>query len=81
MKKTISLLVAIMMLLSLQSTCFAGYEGKIEADSTQKVNLDFDFAVGSAYLIEAKTGKVLYAENEFKTASPASVKRCTHSAF
>ena len=36
-------------------------------------NLGFD--LGGAYLCEATTGKVLYAENEFNAASPASVTK------
>ena len=75
MKKIISALLFFVTLFSLQTVSFAGYEGKNEADVAQRANLDFDFTVGSAYLIEAKTGKVLYAENEFKTASPASVTK------
>lgn len=75
MKKIISVLLLFVMTVSLQTTIYAGYEGKSEAEHTQRVNLDFDFNVGGAYLIEAKTGKVLYAKDEYKAASPASVTK------
>ncbi len=50
----------------------SGAEDVIETDQTE---IDLGLDVGSAYLIEAKTGKVLYAENEFSAASPASVTK------
>ena len=76
MKKAISILIAFCILVSLQSLCFAGYEGKNPAeDGFMSTSADFDFDVSGAYLCEASTGKVLYSENEFKTQSPASVTK------
>lgn len=75
MKKIVSLLLLFTLIFSLKTVSFAGYEGKYEAEQLQRASLDFDFTVGGAYLIEAKTGKVLFSQNEFKTASPASVTK------
>lgn len=75
MKKIISIILFLTMTFSFQTTVLAGYEGKNEADESQRASLDFDFNVGGAYLVEASTGKVLYAKNEYKTASPASVTK------
>jgi D-alanyl-D-alanine carboxypeptidase (penicillin-binding protein 5/6) len=39
------------------------------------LNFELDFELGGAYLCEASTGKVLFAKDEFKAASPASVTK------
>ena len=75
MKKIIAILLLLAVISSIQISVFAGYEGKNEAEDSTSVNLDFGFELGGAYLIEARTGKVLYAKNEYKTASPASVTK------
>lgn len=76
MEKTISIILCTFVFLSVQITCFAGYEGKNPAENNSLLaNADFDFDVNGAVLVEANTGKVLYAENEYKTQSPASVTK------
>jgi len=79
MKKILSILLIIMLTLSLTSSVFAEGGTKSKADYSNDfyadANIDFDYQVGAAYLCEAKTGKVLYATNEFKAASPASVTK------
>ncbi len=76
MKKYLSLILALCIFLSLQISCFAGYEGNYGAENnSMTVSADFDFDVSGAYLCEASTGKVLYSENEYKTQSPASVTK------
>lgn len=78
MKKLISLLLVIIIFASVGIISFAENEGKREAEYTSLDKMsDFDlgYEVGGAYLCEATTGKVLYAENEFKPASIASVTK------
>ena len=78
MKRIISLLLAILILNSLSITSFAENKTKGEAEnieSSKKIDFDLSYDVGGAYLCEASTGKVLYSENEFKSASPASVTK------
>lgn len=48
-------------------------DGEVVETTTDEV--DLELGVGAAYLIEASTGRVLYAENEFSGASPASVTK------
>ena len=78
MKKTISLLLVILIISSLGIISFAEKEGKTEAEVTS-INNDTDFQLDydltAAYLCEASTGKVLYSMNEFKAASIASVTK------
>ena len=75
MKKIVALLLSLVIFLSLGLTSFAIFVPKSAAE-INSINASADFQlntqVGSAYLCEAKTGKVLYAENEFSAASPAS---------
>ena len=76
MKKTLSILLVGVIFLISGLTCFAGYEGKNQAENKfTSVNADFEFNVSGAFLCEASTGKVLYAENEYKAQSPASVTK------
>ena len=52
--------------------------GKSEAElilSNEANTFELSAGVGSAYLIEASTGKVIYAENEYKESYPASVTK------
>ena len=78
MKKLVVLLLAFTLFLSCGLSTFAVFLPKNAAE-INSVNTSADFQlnahVGSAYLCEAKTGKVLYAENEFSAASPASVTK------
>jgi D-alanyl-D-alanine carboxypeptidase (penicillin-binding protein 5/6) len=75
MKKIISivLLVSLLLLLTLPSVAENGT--KYRAEDIARSNLDLSADSFSVYLCEAKTGKVLYANNEFAAASPASVTK------
>ncbi len=78
MKKLISLLLVFIIISSLGIVISAESEKKTKAEFTSiDNNTDFElgFDIGGAYLCEASTGKVLYAENEFKAASVASVTK------
>ncbi len=78
MKKIISLILVIVIVASFGIVSFAEKEGKAEAEITSvDNNPDFvlDYDLTAAYLCEASTGKVLYATNEFKAASIASVTK------
>ena len=79
MKKFISLLLSIFLTLSMAFPVFAEINTKNRADTNEgfysKVSIDLDCDLTGAYLCEASTGKVLYAINEFKAASPASVTK------
>lgn len=78
MKKLLSFILIITLLLSFSIRISAlngtniGAEGDnqaISADNAPEIN------AASAYLMEASTGKVLYANNEFTAYSPASVTK------
>ncbi len=78
MKKIFICILSIVCFLSSGLTSFAvsGTKSAAEnsiANTSGEIELGVD--VGGAYLIEASTGKVLYAENEFSAASPASVTK------
>ncbi len=78
MKKIISVLLVILILMTLTLPTFAENTTKYGAEGkSAEASADFDlgYELGGAYLCEASTGKVLYAENEFKAASPASVTK------
>ena len=80
MKRIITLLLAIALtFLSLNVSVFAKEGAKCAADvsfaSIDYSGFELDPDVRSAYLIEAGTGDVLYAKDEFKGASPASVTK------
>ena len=79
MKKFISILLALVFSLSVATPIFAESGTKYAAEAQNSfysdANITFDYQVTGAYLCEAKTGKVLYATNEFKAASPASVTK------
>ena len=78
MKKFISLILAISFIFAAPTLCFAESgtnslaEKKEEASSTQP---DFGFSVRGALLMEAQTGAIIFAENEYFAASPASVTK------
>ena len=79
MKKTISFILVILLFVSLtiNNNAEKGIKNGAENTSVLNANSDIDLGVdlGGAYLCEASTGKVLYAQNEFKAASPASVTK------
>lgn len=78
MKKTLFLILALLIFLSNGFPVFADYDKKTAAESNLLNtwgDIELGVEVGSAYLMEARTGKVLYAENEFSAASPASVTK------
>lgn len=77
MKKVISLFLVLVFLL-MPLAVFAENTTKNVAEKTiltKNAEFDLGFELGGAYLCEATTGKVLYAENEYKAASPASVTK------
>lgn len=76
MKKTVSLALLLVFLFGLGTISFANNGGKSAAESlsaTKTSALEID--VPGAYLMEASTGKVLYAKDEYSSASPASVTK------
>ncbi len=78
MKKLLSLILIISFIGGFGICVFAESWTKSSAEyNSVKANLDLDLGVevGGAYLCEASTGKVLYASNEYKAASPASVTK------
>ena len=77
MKRIIPLLLILASVLSMGSISFAENKGKNAAEENpfySQVNVDIP-EVGGAYLCEAKTGKVIFAKDEFSAASPASVTK------
>lgn len=77
MKKIIATFLLLVFFL-IPITSFAENGTKYAAEPNvlaNQTNFDLGFEVGAAYLCEASTGKVLYAENEFNAASPASVTK------
>lgn len=78
MKKILSVLLLFILVLSLGTNAFAENDTNYRAEGNgfySSANIDLNFDVGGVYLCEATTGKVLYAENEFSAASPASVTK------
>ena len=79
MKKLISFSLALILISSLGIPAFAEIGTNFTAENKtgiySGVNIDLPYQVGGVYLCEATTGKVLYASNEFKAASPASVTK------
>ncbi len=78
MKKIISVLLLVIIVLSFGTIAFAENDINFKAEDNgfySSANIDLDFDVGAVYLCEATTGKVLYANNEFNAASPASVTK------
>ena len=78
MKKLISTALIFCLSFGLLTTVFAKsdtYNGA-EYDNLLETNSDaLDLDVNAAYLLEAKTGTVLYSQNQFSKASPASVTK------
>ena len=79
MKKLLSSILLIIMVMSFSVSIFAENGTNTTAEKNNgfyaDVNLEIEQEVGGVYLCEASTGKVLYAQNEFSAASPASVTK------
>ncbi len=76
MKKFICLILTLSIISSvLHITTFAAYKGKSSAENDFASSFDIGSDIEGAYLIEASTGKVLYAKNEYKSMIPASVTK------
>ena len=79
MKKIVSLFLVALLSIGMATPIFAETEAKTTAESVDgfysQADIDLDCQLTGAYLCEASTGKVLYASNEFKAASPASVTK------
>lgn len=78
MKKLIVLSLTLAILSSVCTKAFANTGVKSVAekhDVSTTLDMEFNYDVNSAYLIEASTGTVLFAKNEFTAASPASVTK------
>ena len=79
MKKLLSILLFFAIISSASVAGFAEFDKNIVAERKTSIysnaDIDLPHSVGAVYLCEATTGKVLYAENEFKAASPASVTK------
>ena len=74
MKKILSSLLVLSILFAFCNISYAEKGTKNRAESKIAQN-DLGLDVKSAYLIEASTGKVLYAENEYESFAPASVTK------
>ena len=71
--KKIAFILIISLLCTIGLTSFAKNS---EYDTEQtSISDELDLNVGSAYLMEASTGTVLYSENQFTAAAPASVTK------
>ena len=79
MKKYISFLMALFMLSFTCMPVFAEFNTNYKAEAKSPFYSDADINIpeniGGVFLCEAKTGKVLYAKDEFTAASPASVTK------
>lgn len=78
MKRIISLILLVSLFASMGLISFAENKTNIKAEKDLRASEpDFTLSqkVFGAYLCEASTGKVLYSENEYDTASPASVTK------
>ena len=78
MKRLSLILLSFLLVAATQMPIYAKTGQKSGADDaiiTEGTEIDLDLDVNGAYLMEAKTGRVLYAENELSAASPASVTK------
>ena len=78
MKKILAFVLTVCLFLSCGTNVLALSGTKSRADSLDtysSAEIEFDYDVKSAYLMEASTGKVLFAKNEFSAASIASVTK------
>jgi D-alanyl-D-alanine carboxypeptidase (penicillin-binding protein 5/6) len=77
MKRFFSLiLITALVFSTFHSGCFANFNTKTAADRESEAS---SYAIGDdiagAYLVEASTGKVLFAKNEYQSMIPASVTK------
>ncbi len=76
MKKLICSIISAIMIINLFAvSAFAKFELKNKAEVTDSYDFETGDEIEGAYLIEASTGKVLYAKNEYKSMIPASVTK------
>lgn len=72
-KRLIPMLLSLVIMISAPFSLAAKNEGLTETSVIPEIA--FDYSVKSAYLIEAKTGTVIFAKNEEETADIASVTK------
>ena len=70
MKKTVCLLLAIMLFVISNITIFANSDTKYGADYRPATIANFKINAKSALLMEANTGKILFSQNENEKALP-----------
>ena len=75
MKKIISAILLIVLLVSINSQVYAYNAINNEAENTILNTENFKVDANSALLMEAETGKILFSQNEKEAASPASVTK------
>ena len=75
MKKVLAFMLLFVFAFSSTVAVFAEGGGNNEAETYQLKGVEFDANCGSALLMEAATGTVLYAHNPAHEASPASVTK------
>ena len=75
MKKTVCLLLAIMIFVISNIAVFANGSTKYGAEYSTSTIDNFKINAKSALLMEANTGKILFSQNENEKASPASVTK------
>lgn len=75
MKKIISAILLIVLLVSINSQVYAYNSINNEAENTMLDAENFKVDANSALLMEAETGKILFSQNEKEAASPASVTK------
>ncbi len=75
MKKLICILLIISFCFAFGTGTYANNATKNEAELTDGDVMPFEVNAKSAYLVEANTGSILFAQNEKEAASPASVTK------
>lgn len=75
MKKLLSFFMTLALCMQFSLFCFASDDETPTEPITPTVGTDLSLEVGAAVLMEAKTGKILYALNESEALPPASVTK------
>ncbi len=75
MKKTIALVLTLLMIFGVGMPIYAEGEQKSEAEKSESAEQPFTVDARSAVLMEAETGKILFSQNENAAYSPASVTK------
>lgn len=75
MKKIIAILLMLTTILPITASFAQASDTELPPASTDTVAGNLELGVNAAYLIEAKTGRVLYSENANLAAAPASVTK------